>query len=340
MKSHITLTVAVNQEGLRLDQLLSAEAADLSRVRVQKLIREGQASILRQQHEQEQNLAITDPAWRVKATDIIHLNIPPSEDIGLTAQAIALDVLHEDEDVIVINKPAGLVVHPAPGNADGTLVNALMAHCGDSLSGIGGQKRPGIVHRLDKDTSGVMIAAKNHRAHRALAAQFAAHGKDGRMQRAYEALVWGTPLPAKGRIEAALARHPQNRKKMAVSKHASARFAATRYTTVQNWGTALPVTHVRCELETGRTHQIRVHMAHHGYPVVGDQVYGSSQMSRIAKLPAPVAPLVKALGRQALHAVELGFEHPTSGESMLFRADLPDDLHDILQMLDKCSKAA
>ena len=244
------------------------------------------------------------------------------------------DILFEDDSVIVINKAAGLVVHPAPGSPDGTLVNALLAHCGDSLSGIGGEKRPGIVHRLDKDTSGVMIAAKTDNAHNALVEQFASHGRDGRLQRRYQALVWGHVMPPVGRVEAALARHPTNRKKMAVSNHETARFAATYYTTLHNW-THVPISNLTCILETGRTHQIRVHMAHIGHPVIGDEMYGSSQRSRLNKLPEKTAATIAALGRQALHAELLGFEHPKTQEPMTFTAALPADMQAVLDVLNE-----
>ena len=191
--------------------------------------------------------------------------MPPPAETAITGENIALDILHEDDQLIVLNKPAGMVVHPAPGNREATLVNALIAHCGDTLSGIGGEKRPGIVHRLDKDTSGVMVAAKTDAAHLSLSAQFAAHGRDGRMQRSYQALVWGTPLPGLGKVDASLARAPHNRRKMAVSTHESARHAVTHYQVQESFLDG-QVTRLACHLETGRTHQIRVHMAHIGHP--------------------------------------------------------------------------
>jgi 23S rRNA pseudouridine1911/1915/1917 synthase len=220
-------------------------------------------------------------------------------------------------DLIVIDKPAGLVVHPAPGNPDQTLVNALIAHCGASLSGIGGVARPGIVHRLDKDTSGLMIAAKTDLAHQGLAEQFQAHGRDGRLVRAYQAFVWGMPAPAAGRIEAPIGRNPKNRKAFAVTR--SGKPAITHYKTLAGLG---PASLVECRLETGRTHQIRVHMAHLGHPLLGDPVYGG----RRTGAGAAARVLAKSLGRQALHAAELGFIHPRSGKRLLFKSALPKDL--------------
>ncbi len=268
-------------------------------------------------------MSIDDISWKTREKDEIHLTIPEAKPSQLKAQNIALDILYEDEHLIVINKPSGMVVHPAPGHADGTLVNALMAHCGNSLSGIGDEKRPGIVHRLDKDTSGVMVATKTDLAHQGLSEQFASHGKDGKMTRAYKALVWGRMIPSVGRIEAPLARHPNHRQKIAVSKHATARFAATQYTCLESWGNPAFLSLVKCVLETGRTHQIRVHMAHIGHPVFADELYGRGHMNRINKLPVDTIELMKTLNRQALHAYLLGFEHPITGETLQFKTELP-----------------
>ena len=317
-----------DDDGKRIDALLASQL-EFSRARLQGLIRDGQVIVIRQQQE----LTIKDPSWRVKPDYVITLALPPLKGSSVKPEDIALDILFEDDNVIVINKAAGLVVHPAPGNPDGTLVNALLAHCGDSLSGIGGKKRPGIVHRLDKYTSGVMIAAKTDNAHNALAKQFAAHGRDGRLKRRYQALVWGQVIPPVGRVEVALARHPTNRKKMAVSYHETARFAATDYTALHNW-THVPISNLTCTLETGRTHQIRVHMAHIGHPVIGDEMYGNSQRSRLNTLPEKTAATIAALGRQALHAELLGFEHPETQEFMTFTAALPADMQAVLDVLN------
>jgi 23S rRNA pseudouridine1911/1915/1917 synthase len=256
--------------------------------------------------------------------------LPPPIDSSIKPEAIALDVIFEDDALIVVNKPAGMVVHPAPGSPDGTLVNALLAHCGDTLSGIGGEKRPGIVHRLDKDTSGIMVVAKTDVAHQGLAEQFAAHGRDGRMQRVYQALVWGTPLPAAGTIDAALARSANNRKKIAVSTKANSEQKGVRHAVTHYRRTAShadgQVSFVECRLETGRTHQIRVHMAHIGHPVLGDALYGSGMKSRSVHLSDATAAALATLNRQALHAAALGFEHPVSGDPHLYEAPLPTDL--------------
>ena len=323
--SELNFYVAPEQNGNRLDKVIADRQDGLSRARIQTLIRQGEVDVVRDRLAHK----IEDPSWRVKHDDEIILRLPPPRDTAIRGEAIALDVLYEDDAVIVLNKPAGMVVHPAPGHSAGTLVNALIAHCGDSLSGIGGEKRPGIVHRLDKDTSGVMVAAKTDAAHKALSDQFAAHGRDGRMQRQYQAFVWGAPLPATGRIEAALARHPHSRTKIHVSKSQQARFAATQYKRLGAGGlggTPPVVSLVECMLETGRTHQIRVHMAHIGHPVVADTLYGSGQMTRTNTLPDAVATAIEALGRQALHAAVLGFEHPETGEALRFTAPLPADM--------------
>mgnify|MGYP002005946405 FL=1 len=295
----------------------------------------GHCTVTRRQADQ----TIKDPSWRGKQDDIVALTLPPPVDTTVKAQSIGLDVLHEDADLLVVNKPADMVVHPAPGSPDGTLVNALLAHCGDSLSGIGGEKRPGIVHRLDKDTSGIMVVAKNDAAHQGLSEQFAAHGRDGRMQRLYQALVWGEPVPAAGTVNAALARSANNRKKIAVSKSPlsasnSARHAVTHYRRLESYAKN-KVSLIECRLETGRTHQIRVHMAHIGHPVLGDKLYGSGMKSRAVHLTEAQKAALDALDRQALHAAALGFEHPRTGETLFYEAPLPQDLCNLLEAMAK-----
>jgi 23S rRNA pseudouridine1911/1915/1917 synthase len=273
-----------------------------------------------------------DASYRVKKGDEFTVDVPAPVEARPQAQAIPLDIVYEDKELIVVMKPAGLVVHPAAGNHDMTLVNALLAHCGATLSGIGGEKRPGIVHRLDKDTSGLMVVAKTDRAHRALSEQFAAHGRDGRLTRAYTALVWGEPLPKVGRIEANIDRSKQNRSKMTTVKTAG-REAITHYKVKESFGEPPVVSLVECRLETGRTHQIRVHMTAAGHPVLGDPTYGGSQKTRKVKLSAATQTALERLNRQALHAHHLGFEHPVSGEQLSFDAPLPADMQALLDAL-------
>ena len=331
----LAFAVTYAQDGDRLDKTLAAASDDLSRARLQELVKAGHCIVTRRQAD----TTIKDPSWRVKQDDIVALTLPPPIDTSVKAQNIALDILFEDADLLVVNKPADMVVHPAPGSPDGTLVNALLAHCGDTLSGIGGEKRPGIVHRLDKDTSGIMVVAKNDAAHQALSAQFAAHGRDGRMQRLYQALVWGEPLPAAGTVDAALARSANNRKKIAVSTRPpsdsnSARHAVTHYRRLKSYAEN-KVSLIECRLETGRTHQIRVHMAHIGHPVLGDKLYGTGMKSRAVHLTETQKTALDALDRQALHAAALGFQHPRTGAAHFYEAPLPLDLATLLEAMEK-----
>jgi 23S rRNA pseudouridine1911/1915/1917 synthase len=263
----------------------------------------------------------------VKAGERIRVAIPAPEPAKPKPQAIPLDILYEDPDIIVINKPAGLVVHPAAGHRAGTLVMARIAHCGDTLSGIGGEKRPGIVHRLDKDTSGVMVVAKNDRAHQSLAAQFADHGRNGPLRRSYLAFVWGVPRSPKGTIDKPLGRHPQARDKIAVRP--DGRRAITHWALLEEYmdPSGKPVAAlVQCTLETGRTHQIRVHLASIGHPLIGDDVYGPGYRTKAAVLADSGRAAVTGLRRQALHAFLLGIEHPVSHDYLEFRSPVPDDL--------------
>lgn len=252
---------------------------------------------------------------------------------------IPLDIIYEDTELLVVNKPSGLVVHPAPGTPSGTLVNALLAHCGPEFTGIGGELRPGIVHRLDKETSGVMVVAKTEHTLKGLQKQFATHGKDGRLEREYTAFVWGKPHPTKGTVNAPVARSRHNRQKMVVTRTADAqgaREAVTHYKTAAGFGAPETlVTRVTCYLETGRTHQIRVHMTHAGHPVLGDPVYGTGQRTRASKLSPQARDALIALDRQALHAHLLGFEHPKTGEKMRFQSPLPADLANLLKTLEE-----
>lgn len=297
--------------GQRVDKSLAALLAEkrgcFSRARLQALMEAG--------HLERDGCVVRQGSVKAKAGEIYRLVLPPPEKAEPEAQEIDLKIVYEDKDVIVIDKPVGMVVHPAPGNRDGTLVNALLAHCGKILSGIGGVARPGIVHRLDKDTSGLMVVAKNDAAHQALAAQFA----DRSLSRTYQALVWGVPVPPSGSIDAPIGRSARDRKKMAVI--AKGRSALTHYRVLKDFGIA---SLVECRLATGRTHQIRVHMAHIKHPVVGDQVYGRGRTAKGAKD-------LQGFPRQALHAVKLQFIHPRTGKPMAFKSAMPKDMMDPLK---------
>ena len=307
--------------GQRLDVVLARALPELSRSRLQAMIRDG--AVWR-----ATGPTIEGPAVRVKLAEEFIVRVPEAVTAEPEPENIALSIVHEDKAVIVIDKPPGLVVHPAAGHATGTLVNALIAHCGDSLSGIGGVKRPGIVHRLDKDTSGLMVVAKTDAAHQSLAAQFAAHGADGRLERGYAAIVWGVPEPHAGRIEGAIGRKLHDRMRMAVVREEHGRHAATRYVTAEKYPSTGPVmaSLVKGTLETGRTHQVRVHLAHIGHPLLGDATYATGFQSRIHKLGPRTQLVLAALARQALHAELLAFEHPTTGKAMRFTSVLPADM--------------
>lgn len=318
--------------GMRLDRFLGAQCAGvLSRSRIQALIEGGDVTV--------GGVAPRLSKRKVAAGETVELTIPEALDPDPVAEDIPIRVLFEDAALVVVDKPAGLVVHPGPGNWTGTLVNALLHHCGTSLSGIGGVKRPGIVHRLDKDTSGVMVVAKSDAAHRGLAAQFAAHGRDGRLERAYLALVWGVPSRPAGTIDAALARSATDRTKRGVAAdgRADARTAVTHYAVLKRTAAAAGgdalASLLRCVLETGRTHQIRVHMAHVGHPLIGDDTYGRGFKTKAGKLEPGIADHVAGFGRQALHAHRLGFVHPVTGEPMRFETDLPEDMKTLAAVL-------
>lgn len=323
----LEITLPAEAAGERLDKALAAALPDLSRTRIQALVRAGKVSL-------GSGLA-DDPGRKIAGGERVAVEIPPPEPAEPEAENIPLDIVHEDSDLIVIDKPAGLVVHPGAGNWSGTLVNALLHHCKGSLSGIGGVERPGIVHRLDKDTSGLLVAAKNDKAHRALAEQFADHGRTGDLERAYLALVWGAPNRPRGTIEAPIDRDPRNREKMHVSRPDRGREAVTHWELVESFGppqTPL-VSLVQCVLETGRTHQIRVHMAHIGHPVLGDPVYGAGYKTKAIHLGESAQASLTALDRQALHAAHLAFRHPATDELMSFDSDLPDDLQTLVESL-------
>lgn len=300
------LTAATEHAGVRLDAFLSADGA-LTRSQAARLIAEGRVRV---------NGKPAAKSARLSGGETVTVDIPQLRETALPPQDIPLDVVYEDDDVIVVNKPTGLVVHPAPGHPDGTLVNALLHHCGDSLSGIGGEKRPGIVHRIDRDTSGLIIAAKNNAAHLALSAQL----KDHSLSRTYECLVTGNMKQDSGTVDAPIGRSSADRKKMAVVP--TGRRAVTHWEVVARYP---GVTHLRCRLETGRTHQIRVHMAYIGHPILGDTVYG-------AKKPVP------GLTGQCLHATGLRFIHPRTGEPVELHCPLPPEFTAMLQKLQSKSQ--
>src|SRR5450755_4575908 len=313
-----TVKIATEEQGQRLDRVLAARIPALSRSRLKALILDGQVAI--------EARTIRDPATYVNSGDTVTVTLPSPEQPKPAGEPIPLTIVYEDDALIVIDKPKGLVVHPAAGHAKGTLVNALIAHCGDSLSGIGGVKRPGIVHRLDKDTTGLMVVAKTDAAHRALSAQFANKGESG-IERGYLALVWGAPDRPKGTIDAPLDRHPQARDKRAV--RAGGHAAVTHWQVLERYaGTdGKPVASLlACTLETGRTHQIRVHLAHIGHPILGDASYGTGFKTKASLLSPAARPLLEGLGRQALHAYLLAIEHPITRDVLRFRSELPSDL--------------
>lgn len=310
---HWVFEVQAEDTGTRLDKYLTVQMPELSRSQVQRLIQEGQVGLAQ---------GVATASYRIRSGDIITLDVPPPRPAHLTAEPLALQIIYEDEALLVIDKPPGLVVHPAPGHASGTLVNALLFHC-QTLSGIGGEERPGIVHRLDKDTSGLLLVAKHDRSHRHLAAQLKTH----QVQRCYVALVRGRLPVLQGTIDAPIGRHPQQRQKMAVVERYS-RTARTHYQVLEAWG---PLSLLRLTLETGRTHQIRVHLAHIGHAVVGDPLYGPGAL----RLPghAALEQELRAFPRQALHAEEIRFQHPESGAWCTFSAPLPSDMATLLARL-------
>ncbi|WP_433994207.1 RluA family pseudouridine synthase [Bradyrhizobium japonicum] len=315
----LEVVVAGDEGSARLDRVLAARLPELSRSRLKTLILAGAVSL--------KAAPIRDPAYHVASGDTITIDVPEAAPAEPKGEQIALDIVFEDDDIIVINKPKGLVVHPAAGHETGTLVNALIAHCGASLSGIGGVRRPGIVHRLDKDTTGLMVIAKNDMAHASLSAQFADHGRTGEMRRGYMAFAWGVPGRHRGTVDAPIDRHPHAREKMAVRQ--GGREAVTHWEILESFAgrDGKPVASLlACELETGRTHQIRVHLAHIGHPLMGDAVYGPHFKTKANQLGPESQAALAALGRQALHAYLLVLEHPRSGELLHWEAALPEDL--------------
>jgi 23S rRNA pseudouridine1911/1915/1917 synthase len=320
----LEVTVAGDEGSTRLDRVLAVRSPELSRSRLKALILAGQIAVTR---APAGAAAIRDPAYHVAAGDTITIDVPPAIAAEPAGEDIALDIIFEDEDIIVIDKPSGLVVHPAAGHETGTLVNALISHCGASLSGIGGVKRPGIVHRLDKDTTGLMVVAKNDRAHKSLTEQFADHGRTNDMRRGYMAFVWGVPNRQRGSVDAPIDRHPHAREKMAVRD--GGRQAVTHWDLQETFNDrhGKPVASLlACQLETGRTHQIRVHLAHINHPLMGDSVYGPHFKTKANALGPLSQKALTALDRQALHAYLLQLEHPRTGEILEWISELPADL--------------
>ena len=315
-----TIIAAPDASGQRLDRFLAGAVGLLSRSRVKSLIEQGLV--------RRDGRVLTEPSESVRAGATYELDVPAPTPATPQPQNIPFPILYEDADLIALDKPAGLVVHPAPGNEDGTLVNALLAHCGTSLTGIGGERRPGIVHRLDKDTSGVMVVAKTQLANNALTAAFAARDLD----RAYLALVWGLPAPLAGTVEGAIGRDRRDRKRMAVVGQ-SGKPALTHYRTLRTWGSAVAL--LECRLATGRTHQIRVHLSAAGHPVVGDSLYLRRVPAAARTLPDDVRRRLLDFPRQALHATRLGFAHPRTGASLSFVTPPPPDMAELLASLDR-----
>ncbi len=314
-----TITIPPEHAGYRLDRALALGIPTLSRERIKALISTGEVT--------RAETPVRDPALKVKADECYAVAVPAPRPADTQAQDIPLEIVFEDEHLLIVDKPAGLVVHPAAGNLDGTLVNALLHHCHGRLSGIGGVARPGIVHRIDKDTSGLLVVAKTDPAHEHLSRQFAAHT----VERVYTALTGGVPGPASGRIEGALARSVHDRKKMAIVSEGRGRHAVTHYRLIRPLGP--DAAHVECRLETGRTHQVRVHMASIGHALLGDPVYGR------AGRKSGVKSILDRLEfrRQALHAGVLGFIHPITGETLRFESPLPDDMVQLIAALDGTS---
>ncbi|HEV2599347.1 RluA family pseudouridine synthase [Sphingopyxis sp.] len=309
----LTVTLEDSAAGLRLDRALAEALPSLSRERLKTLIKGGRVT------DAGGNI-LWDPSTKASAPATIGVRVPVAAPAHNIAQDMDLVIAYEDEHLIVVDKPAGMVVHPAAGNLDGTMVNALLHHCAGQLSGIGGVARPGIVHRIDKDTSGLIVAAKHDKAHEGLAKQFAAHSIDRR----YIAIATGRPMPANGTVNAWLARSTTNRKKMAVVAEGRGKHAITHYRTIAPLKNA---TLVECRLETGRTHQVRVHMAHIGHPLVGDPVYGRQRK--------PLSDILRARNfvRQALHAAHLGFIHPVTGNEIALDSELPADMRELIDEL-------
>jgi 23S rRNA pseudouridine1911/1915/1917 synthase len=316
----VAVRAETSDAGERIDRLLARRLGSLSRSRVKRLIEEGQVSL--------DGALFRDPSLKVRPGQDFVVTFPEMAAAAPAPQKIALDIRFEDAHIIVIDKPAGIVVHPGPGNPEGTLVNALIEHCGNSLSGIGGVLRPGIVHRLDKLTSGLLVVAKSEIAHQRLSRDFALR----RIERAYRAFVWGVPVPAVGEIVGNIGRSAANRKKMAVVREGKGRTAITGYRVLRSFRDA--ASELECRLGTGRTHQVRVHLAHRGHPLIGDPLYGT-RAGRAQKRQSAVAKVLSGFARQALHANRLGFEHPVCGTRLAFESGLPVDLRYLADCLEQ-----
>ncbi len=330
MSSAIELFVKEEAHGLRLDRFLMLHFPEESRSLIQQWLTLG--ALMRS----IENTPLTQASYKVKRGECFHLIRPKAQETHILPQSIPLSIVYEDDDLIVLNKPVGMVVHPAPGHYESTLVNALLAHCGDCLSGIGGVKRPGIVHRLDKDTSGLMVVAKNDYAHRALSSQFHpdAISQEKTLKRGYKAIVLGTLPQKKLTLEGQMGRHPLHRQKMALLKHGGGKKAITHITLDQLWkidGVSMPISLLDCQLATGRTHQIRVHCQSIQCPLLGDAIYGKIQYQQRKGLPA----CVQEFSRQALHAYSLSFMHPTRNELCIFTCELPPDMNKVMGVLNQ-----
>ena len=323
----IRVTPSREQAGQRIDRLLADTIGMISRSRVKALIDQGALTRTDDGAPFDRGVRVTEPAEPARAGAVYTLVVPKPAAAAPQPQAIPFPILFEDRDIIVLDKPAGLVVHPAPGNYDGTLVNALLAHCGPGFTGIGAEKRPGIVHRLDKDTSGVMVVAKTQLANDALTAAFAARD----LERTYTALCWGLPNPTEGEIEGAIGRDKRDRKRMAVVSHGG-KAALTRYRVMRAFGTSAAL--VECRLATGRTHQIRVHMSARGHPIIGDPLYLRRIPATAKSFPDPIRRALLDFPRQALHAASLGFSHPRTGAALRFETPVPEDMRALIALLD------
>jgi len=327
MSDYILFSVKENETGMRLDQFLASMDQIVSRTQAQRLLKSGNVLL--------NGVSVSAPSRKVYSGQSIQLTVPDNEPSEITPEKGELEILHEDSELVVVNKPAGMVVHPSAGHSSGTLVNYLMHHC-DDLSGIGGVLRPGIVHRLDKDTSGILVSAKTDSAHLDLSSQFKHHT----VKRQYQAIVWGVPLKEYGVVEASMARHPVRRKEMSIVKsggdcesiNSKGKHAVTHWKVLKRFKIASLIS---CRLETGRTHQIRVHLTSIGHPLIGDKQYGKSPLKNCSGLSVELIQTIKSFRRQALHAELLGFKHPETEKWCEFKTNLPEDFSNLLTELQK-----